>query len=457
MPFSQLDRAAVARALSQIADRPGDLADAYFERREEVELADSSSPGVRVRREEGLAVRLVRDGTGWLASRDEIAPAAFSEALRRVARALPTAPYPEPQLAVAPWPQAPAARELAELPAAVARALRARHVAFPLALTVRRHRRWVQVVAGPLVAEPEAESFYSVTATLPWGRFGTLLPSLGNGGEGDRTAQDPAAAEATVDDAADVVAAALVERFRARDAAPPEPFRGVVVLGPGAAAVLLHEAVAHSLEADVLAASGRPDAALGVTVGPPELSVIDDPSTAPPGVRRASDDEGHEVRRRWLLRDGVVRQPLADARWSQRSETLLPGAGRRGDRHAAPGPRSTHLELVPGGHDDDELTADAEGGLYAAEADHGSLDPLTGLFRLGLPCARRIQAGTPGDPVGPCRLEGQVVELLGAVTGIGSQTRPAGAGWCAKSGQKLPVWATAAPIRLEGVEVEPWE
>jgi predicted Zn-dependent protease len=437
MPFSQLDRAAVSRTLSQIAERPGDLADAFFERVEEIELPGGRGPGVRARREEGLAVRLVRGGRTWLASRDEISAAAFADAVRRAARAQPTAAYPEPKLPVAPWEGAPAAPELAGFPSAVARAVRDLRVAFPLALTVRRHRRWLQVVAGPLVPDPEREEFYSVAAELPWGRFGALLPRLDGG-------------------AAEAVAAALADRFRARAAPPPEPFRGVVVLGPAAAAVLLHEAVAHALEADVLAASGDPESAVGVRLGPESLSVLDDPGSAPEGVRRRTDDEGREVRRRWLLQAGEVRQPLADARWAQPSEVLLPGAGRRGGRHDAPGPRSTHLELLPGEHGEDDLLAGAEGGLSAAEADRGALDPLTGAFRLELPFARRIRAGGAADPVGRCRLAGRVVDLLGAVAGIGRAARPAGAGWCAKGGQKLPVWATCPALRLEGVEVAPW-
>jgi len=61
MAWLELDTAAVARALSQIADQPEDLVDAFFERREEVELPpEDDSPGVRVWREEGFAVRLLR-------------------------------------------------------------------------------------------------------------------------------------------------------------------------------------------------------------------------------------------------------------------------------------------------------------------------------------------------------------------------------------------------------------
>src|SRR4051794_1583873 len=45
MPFSRLDTAAVARSLSQIAEQPEDVVDAFFERREEVEVAPEGDPG----------------------------------------------------------------------------------------------------------------------------------------------------------------------------------------------------------------------------------------------------------------------------------------------------------------------------------------------------------------------------------------------------------------------------
>lgn len=437
MPFSRLDRPAVARAISQLAEGPDDRVDAFFERCEEVELpAGQGPPGIRVRREEGFAVRLVRGGECWLSSRDGLAPRAFSESLRQVARVLPAAAYPEPRLEAAPWRGPAAAPELAAVPGALERAVRARHVAFPFELTLRRHRRWIQVVAGSLVPEPESESFYSVAAVLPWGRYGTLVTDLGP-------------------DTVERLAEALVERFRARHAAPPAACRGPVVLAPEAAAVLLHEAVAHALEVDLLALGGDPEAAVGVELGVPALSVLDDPGAAPVPVRRRTDDEGSAVVRRWLLRDGVVQQPLADCRWAHRSEVLVPGAARRGDRHQPPAPRSSHLELIPGDLDDEALTAGAEGGLWFGEASRGALDPLSGRFRLELVAGRRIRAGAAAEPVGPCRLEGRVADLLGAIAGIGSRARPAGAGWCAKGGQKLPVWATSPALWLDGVEVVP--
>lgn len=434
MPFQGLDKAGVARALAQIAEREDDLVDAYFERTEETELApQEEAPGQRIRREEGLAVRLVRDGHTWLAARDSIAPHLFAEALRQVARVLPAAAYPEPELTMEPWLPG-AALELAEFPPAVERAVRSQHVAFPLRLTVRRHRRESQVVGPRVVPPPEHERFYSVVAESAWGRYGTLLSELGE-------------ASATH------VASALVGAFRARQAPAHAAGRIPVVLGPAAAAVFLHEAVAHALEADVLASGGEPEAAVGLTLGAPFLDVLDDPGAAPESVRHTTDDEGVAVSRRWLLRRGVVEQPLADRFWARHSALLLPGAARRGSRHLPPGPRSTHLELLPGEAALEDLLAGAEGGLFAPEASRGSLDPLSGTFRLELPFGRRIRGAAVGEPVGRTVLTGRVADLLGQVTAVGREATAAGAGWCAKGGQKLAVWATAPALAVEGVEV----
>jgi predicted Zn-dependent protease len=433
MPFSKLDTAAVARTLSQIAERPEDVVDAFFERREEVEMGEAA--GVRVWREEGFAVRLAREGRTWLAARDAIEAKPFAEALRQAARAMPSATYPEPALEMAP-PEPVAAPELADFPLALARAVRAHHVGFPLRVTVRRHRRWVQVVGPRLVAAAESETFYSLSTESSWGRWGALLPRLDAG-------------------AAEAAAEAVVSLFRARQAHPPAPFHGPAVLGPAAVAVLLHEAVAHALEADTLAQGGNPEAAVGVAMAAPCLDVLDDPAAAPEGVRRTTDDEGAPVVRRWLLRGGVVEQPLADALWARTSPVLLPGAGRRGTRHLPPGPRSSHLEILPGEAQETDLFAGSEEGLFLPEASRGALDPLSGEFALHLPMARRFRRGALAGTVGPCVLRGRVADLLTRVVAVGSDAAPAGAGWCAKGGQKLPVWATAPALRLEGVEIAP--
>ena len=142
MPLSGLDVTRISRSLSQIADRSDDLVDAYFERLEEVELPPADQTlGLRLRREEGFAVRLVRRGRTWLAARDGLGSEAFSQALRQVARAMPSAAYPEPVLEPIPLWAGVDASEVLAFPSRVSEEIRRQHAAFPYRLTLRRHQR----------------------------------------------------------------------------------------------------------------------------------------------------------------------------------------------------------------------------------------------------------------------------------------------------------------------------
>jgi predicted Zn-dependent protease len=93
--------------------------------------------------------------------------------------------------------------------------------------------------------------------------------------------------------------------------------------------------------------------------------------------------------------------------------------------------------------------------VSVAEAVRGALDALSGEFRLEVAAARRIRRGALAEPVGAFTLAGRVADLLARVSGVGARAVPAGAGWCAKGGAKLPVWATTPALRLDGVDVAP--
>jgi predicted Zn-dependent protease len=351
---------------------------------------------------------------------------------------MPRASYPLPEIVWPRWSEPLDAPEVLEFPSRFHDALRRHDASLSAQLTVRRHRRSLRVVGSEVSTGIESENFYSLTAESAEGRRGLLVAGL----SGDQA-----------DEAAENLAAQVARARRARDASPPDESRGVCVLGSAATAVLLHEAVAHALEADLLALCGHPEAAIGVQLGSELLDLFDDPAQAPEGVRRKADDEGFPVVRRCLLRAGKVEQPLADALWSHRSDLLVAGAGRRGSRHDVPSPRSSHLQLMPG--DATELFGDAEGGLYFPDAERGHLDTATGRFTLVFPWGLRIQNQAPGPPVGRATLRAHVSDLLQAVRGVGKEVRAAGAGWCAKDGVLLPVWATAPELRLEGLEISP--
>ncbi len=434
--FPGLDPAALSRALALVvgdSDTPTEL---YLERRLEVELPPAETPnGWRVRREQGLAARLTRGDRSWLATRDDLGGREMVEVLRQVARVWPSA-APEPELEPgASTIEIPSAEILA-FPALLERELRRRLAAFPLRLAVRWHRRDLQVIGTRFLPPPEREAFFSLDAELPWGRCGALAPRL-----------DTATAVS--------FAGRLTARFQAREAPPPPAGRTTLLLSPAACAVALHEAVAHALEADLLAVTGRPDAAIGLELGARSLDVLDDPASAPPGLERATDDEGMPVVRRWLLRSGRVEQPIADAEAARRWPSLLPGSGFRAGRHGRPLPRTHHLELLPGPESAAALARHAEEGIRVEEIDRGALDLASGRFVLHAAGGRRLRGGALAETFGRFRIAGRVADLLGGVVAIGADSESAGAGWCAKAGERRGVWARTPAIVVEGLEVLP--
>lgn len=437
MWFSAGDASAVGRCLAQVADEEADVIDLFLERRSQFELRSSGpGPGLVERSDAGLAVRLVRDGRSYLSARDGFAAGTLEAALKEVSRVSPSTAYrvpdPRPREA-APFSGEETPERLAEFPASVASLVRRRHSAFDFHMRLGHYRRAIQLVGRRLVPDQETEAFFSVEASTPWGRFGSLSARLD-----DRWAEE--------------LASQLTARFHARSQPPLARARGPLVLGPSASAVLLHEAVAHALEADTLVLSGRPAAAIGVRLGSDALDVFDSPGDLPAPLRRTTDDEGMPVLRRWLLQKGRVNQPLADRFYAGLSSRLLPGAGRRASRHLGPVPRSTHLELAAGASSERDLLA-GRGGIYFPEISRGRLDPLSGELTVAFPYGRRFRSGQVAEWVGPCTLTASAAEILGAIVAVGDEPVFAGAGWCAKGGQRLPVWATSPPIRLEGVAV----
>ena len=439
MPFSSLEVAPIARTLAQLIEHPEEICELYLEHLEQVELPPLPSPGLLVRRESGLGLRLVQGGVCWSGGRDIISSEAFQDTLRKVVRRMPRVPFPHLDLGFTPPAAEPEhAAELAAFVQLIEGRLR-RNETQPLPrVRVVSHRRAIKVISPSHATGVETEAYFSV--------------QLHEAGGGRSRAHLFTRLD---EDSADLVADSFTRGRAAQGATFPGSYRGACVLGPDAVAVLLHESISHALEADILAQDGPPEAAIGVSVGSPLLHVFDDPTNAPEGVRRSWDDEGSPTLRRYLVRGGVVEQPISDRLWAQKCEYLLPGSGRRGDRYDAVGPRSYHLELVPGESTLAELFGAAEGGIYLPEATEGRLDPLSGEFELQFPWGQRIAGGGPAHYVGACRLRGRVTAILDQVAAIGRDVVAAGSGWCAKGGSKMPVWATAPPLLLGQVELCP--
>ncbi len=228
-----------------------------------------------------------------------------------------------------------------------------------------------------------------------------------------------------------------------------------VVLGPGDAGILLHEAVGHGLEADfnrkgVSNYAGR----VGTSVASDLCTVVDRADLAHGRGSINVDDEGNVGAATTLIEGGVLRGYLHD-RLSARHYGLAPtGNGRRESFRSAPLPRMTNTLLLPGPHDPDEIVQSVKHGVYARKFGGGQVDIASGDFVFSLSEAYLIEDGKLTAPLKDVNLIGNGPDALGKVTMLGTDLRVSDGIWtCGKDGQSVPVGVGCPTIKIAGMTV----
>ena len=252
------------------------------------------------------------------------------------------------------------------------------------------------------------------------------------------------------------IAHAATEEAKLKAGAAAAPAgRMPVVLGPGWAGILLHEAVGHGLEGDFnrkrqSAFSGR----VGERVAPKGVTVVD--HGAMPG-RRGSltvDDEGEATRENVLIEDGILRgymQDLANARLMGVAPT---GNGRRESYAHAPMPRMTNTYMREGSLAAEEIVKSVKRGLYAADFSGGQVDITNGNFVFVSSKARLIEDGKLGAVVKGATLTGNGPEVMTQMSMVGNDWRlDPGVGTCGKDGQWVPVGVGQPTVKVDEITV----
>lgn len=252
-------------------------------------------------------------------------------------------------------------------------------------------------------------------------------------------------------------AAAVLRGADLLEAVPPPAMESPVLFVPAAAGLLLHEICGHLLEADLVAASASPFAALlGARVAASGVTLADDPRLPGGRVRLRVDDEGEETRSCVLIEAGILRGLLSDGSSSAATGGLSTGHARRESYRFAPLPRMTNLVMAAGPEDPADLRRGIPRGLLVERLGRGQVDPRRGEFRLEVESGRFIEDGTAGRPVAGAFLVGSCRDLLASIDGVGADVRlDSGAGSCIKDDQIVPVGAAAPTVRAARVRILP--
>jgi len=212
-----------------------------------------------------------------------------------------------------------------------------------------------------------------------------------------------------------------------------------VVLSSEAGGTMIHEAIGHGLEADLVQQGLSVYARrAGEKVASSAITVVDD-STLP--QKRGSfcfDDEGVSSRRTILVDRGTLQGYLFDRLTAGKDGVQSTGNGRRESYRYKPVPRMTNTFIAPGPSNPEEIIRSVGRGLFVKKMGGGQVDTVNGNFVFEVSEGYLIANGQVGDPVRGATLTGNGPEILKQIDMVGDDLGFT-IGTCGKEGQGVPV------------------
>jgi TldD protein len=222
-----------------------------------------------------------------------------------------------------------------------------------------------------------------------------------------------------------------------------------VVISSQAGGTLIHEAVGHSLEADLVQEGTSPayQGKIGTRVAPENITVIDDPTIPCCRGSFGFDDDGVPARPTVLIRNGILVDYLYDRVSAIKEGRPSNGHGRRESFQCRPIPRMSNLYITPGQDDPKDILRGLKDGIFVTRMGGGQVNTATGEFVFEVDEGYWVEDGLIRHLVRDANLMGVGSETLAAIDRVGWDIGW-GIGTCGKDGQSVPVSDGMPTIRI---------
>ena len=225
-----------------------------------------------------------------------------------------------------------------------------------------------------------------------------------------------------------------------------------VVIQNGWGGVLVHEAVGHPLEGDNIAReTGVFVGKLGKKVASDKFTMVDDGTL--PCFRGTTnyDDEGTQMKRNVLIKDGVLARYMTDILSAKQIKAERTGNGRRESFRNMPIVRMTNTFIDTGKDKPSDILSSTRSGICVQSLSGGSVNPTTGVFNFTCREAYLIENGKKTTPVKGATLIGNCLDVIQGIDAVGDDLE-FGPGICGK-GQSAEVSAGQPTVRIRGINV----
>lgn len=226
-----------------------------------------------------------------------------------------------------------------------------------------------------------------------------------------------------------------------------------VVISAAAGGTMIHEAVGHGLEADLVQQGlSVYSNKKGQQIASELVTVIDD-STLP--NRRGSfrfDDEGRPSQRTVLVEKGILKGFMYDRFTAMKDKCASTANGRRESYESRPIPRMTNTFIAPGGSDPQEIIRSVDRGFFVKKMGGGQVNTVTGEFVFEVSEGYIVEKGQISEPVRGATLIGNGPEVLRSIDMVGNDLGFS-IGTCGKDAQGVPVSDAMPTVRIPDIVV----
>ena len=220
----------------------------------------------------------------------------------------------------------------------------------------------------------------------------------------------------------------------------PEAGTADVILAPSLSGMLAHEAVGHTVEADLVMGGSVAGHCLGKQVASPLVNMTDFAHTAlgkPTPLPVWVDDEGTVCEDEILIQDGILTGYMNNLESAQKYGMKPRGNARAFAYNDEPLIRMRNTAILPGRDKLEDMIASIDSGYYLTRTGNGQADT-TGEFMFGITMGYEIKNGKIGKALRDTTISGVAFDMLKTVSMVSDDLIWESSGYCGKK-QPMPV------------------
>ena len=225
---------------------------------------------------------------------------------------------------------------------------------------------------------------------------------------------------------------------RLLDAKPAPSGKFKVITDPELTGVLIHEALGHAVEGDlILQNDSILKDKLNTKIASDIVNIFDDASLKEGFGYYPYDVEGVKTKPNQLVKDGKLIS-LLNSRETASKLNMDSSGNARSIISDQPIVRMSNTFLKPGDNTFEELIEDINEGIYLKGSRGGQVDTGKGIFQFNAVEGYLIENGEVKTPLRDVSLSGNILETLKNIDALGNDFKLS-VGFCGKDGQTAPV------------------